>query len=74
MKPLFWIGLIVLILGIGSLFFAIPQQQQHGIEVGDANIGVTTTESRRVSPVVSAVLILGGIGLMVAGGRRGRTV
>jgi hypothetical protein len=73
MKPLFWVGIILLVLGIGSLFYAIPQRERHGVQVGDANIGVTTTESRRVPPLVSAVMILGGIGLMIASRRR-RTV
>lgn len=70
MKALFAVGLVVLILGIASLFVALPQRERHGIEVGGASVGVETKTSRKVSPIISAVLIAGGIGLMVAG--RGR--
>jgi len=33
------------------------------------NIGVQTTHSERVSPIISAMLIAGGIALSVAGAR-----
>jgi hypothetical protein len=71
MKMLLWAGLILLALGIASLFVPIPQTETHGIKAGDLSIGVKTSHSERVSPVISAVLILGGVGLMAAG-RKGR--
>jgi hypothetical protein len=37
------------------------------------NIGLQTTSSERVSPIVSAVLIAGGIALAIAGARQGRS-
>lgn len=74
MKPLFWIGLVVLVLGLASLFVALPQRERHGVEVGDASVGIETRTSEKVSPVISAVMIIGGIGMMVAGGRGGRRV
>jgi hypothetical protein len=70
MKVLFMTGLVVLILGIASLFVPIPHTENHGIKAGDVNIGVQTRENERVSPVISAVLILGGAGMMIAGHRR----
>ncbi len=70
MKALFGVGLIVLVLGILSLFVAIPQTENHGIKAGDTSIGVQTTHSKKVAPVVSAVLILGGAGIMIAGRKR----
>jgi hypothetical protein len=71
MRVLFVVGAIVLILGIASLFVALPQRERAGVQVGDANIGVTTTTHEKVSPVISAVLIIGGAGMMIAGrGRR----
>lgn len=72
MKPLLIVGLIVLILGIASFFVGIPRQESHGMRVGDAEIGVTTQHRERVHPVLSIVLVAGGIGLMAAGGRGGR--
>lgn len=71
MKVLFIAGLIVLVLGIASLFVPLPQRERAGVQVGDANIGITTTREEKVSPIVSAVLIIGGAGMMMAGrGRR----
>jgi len=70
MKMLFGIGLVVLILGIASFFVPLPQRENHSIKVGDASIGVQTQHSEKVSPVISAALILGGVGMMIAG--RGR--
>jgi hypothetical protein len=70
MKPLIWVGLVVLILGVASLFVAVPRRENKGVKVGDANIGVQVQHSERVSPAVSAVLIAAGAGLMIAGARR----
>ena len=70
MKIIFAIGLIVLILGVVSLFVPIPRRETHGFKAGDVNIGVQTQHSERVAPVVSAVLIAGGLGLMIAGRSR----
>ncbi len=69
-RALFWIGLILLVLGISSLFVPIPQSEKQGIKAGEFKIGVETEHRERVAPVVSAALILGGAGLMIAGGRR----
>ena len=70
MKPLFWIGLVVLILGFASLVVPIPRSERQGIEAGGVSIGVETQTKERVSPILSAVMILGGAGLMIA--RKGR--
>ena len=72
MKALFWFGLLVLVLGIASLFVAIPRSEREGIRAGNVDIGVQVRHSERVSPIVSAVLILGGSGMMIAGGRAGK--
>jgi len=69
MKPLFLAGLIVLILGIASFFVALPHSENHGVKIGDASVGVTTRSSQKLPPAVGAVLVVGGIVMMVAGGR-----
>ena len=69
MRVLFWAGLVVLILGIASLFIAVPQRETHGIRAGDVSIGVQTQHDQKVSPIVSAVMIVGGVSMMIAGGR-----
>ena len=69
MKTLFWVGLVVLLLGIASLFVAIPHNENKGIKVGDASIGVQVRHHDRVSPLVSGILIAAGAGMMITGGR-----
>jgi hypothetical protein len=70
MRSLLIIGVIVLVLGIASLFVAIPHRVRHGVQAGPVSLGVETTERTRVHPAISAVLIGGGIALTIAGGRK----
>jgi len=46
------------------------QKRDEGLKAGDVHIGVQVRHNAYVSPVISAVLILGGAGMMIAGGRR----
>jgi hypothetical protein len=71
MKIFLFAGLLLIVIGIASLVVPIPHQENHGIKVGDTDIGVHTSHSERVSPIISAVLIAGGIGLAIAGARTG---
>lgn len=70
MKALFWIGLVVLILGIVSLVVPLPRNEREGFKAGGVSVGVETRHEEKVPPVVSVVMILGGIGAMVAGKMR----
>jgi hypothetical protein len=65
-KQLFWIGLVLIALGLLSLVVPIPHKERQGFSAGDISIGVQTQHSDRVSPIISAVMILGGAGIMVA--------
>jgi hypothetical protein len=69
MRMLLLAGLLLIVLGIASLVVPIPASETQGIKVGDTNIGVQTSHSERVSPLISAVLIAGGIALTIAGVR-----
>jgi hypothetical protein len=69
MKALLWIGIILVVLGVVSLFVPIPHQETHGFKSGDVSIGVQTHSEEKVSPVVSAALIIGGAVMAVAGAR-----
>ena len=71
MKPLFLIGVVVLVLGILSLFIAIPQRERHGVNAGGVSLGVETKTSEKIPPIASGIMIVVGAGLMVAG--RGRS-
>ena len=69
MKILLFAGLLLLVLGIASLVVPIPRSETQDIKVGNTNIGVQTSHSERVSPIISAVLIAGGIALAIGGAR-----
>jgi hypothetical protein len=66
-KALFFIGLAVLILGIVSLAVPIPSSERENVSVGRFSIGVVTSHEDKLHPALSAVMILGGLGAMVAG-------
>jgi hypothetical protein len=69
MKILLFAGVLLVGLGIASLFVPVPRSETQGIRIGDTNIGVQTSHSERVSPIISAVLMAGGIALAIAGAR-----
>ena len=71
MRPLFVIGLVVLVLGILSFVVPIPTSQTHGAKIGDATIGITTHSSEKLSPVIGGVLCLACVVLVIAGSRKG---
>jgi CheY-like chemotaxis protein len=65
-------GLLLVVLGI-SLLVPIPHSKMQGIKAGDMNIGMQTSHSERVWPIITALLIAGGIALAIAGARTGRS-
>jgi hypothetical protein len=67
MKALFWIGLVVLILGFASLVVPIPRNGRDGFRAGGVSVGIETRHDQVLSPVVSVVMIMGGLGTLVAG-------
>jgi hypothetical protein len=69
MKVLLYAGLLLVALGIASLVVPIPHNETEGIKVGNTNLGIQTSHSERVSPIISVVLIAGGIALSIAGAR-----
>jgi len=72
MRLLLVLGLLLLILGIASLFIPIPHRERHGIEAGGLSVGFQTTTREKIHPVVSALLIGGGVVLLIAGNRSRR--
>ena len=70
MKALFAIGLVLVILGLASLFVPIPQKDRAGVDIGGVSLGIETSHKEKVSPVISAVLIVAGAGMMIAGQRK----
>jgi hypothetical protein len=66
-KLLFWIGVLFAALGLISFVVPIPHTEREGVSVGNLSIGVKTQHSETVSPILSAVMIAGGAGMMIAG-------
>jgi len=69
-KTMTLIGGVLLLLGLLSFVVPIPHHEDHGIRIGDAKIGVQTDHSERLPPLVSGVLVLGGVVAMAAGSRK----
>ncbi len=72
MKALFAVGIVLVVLGLASLFVPIPQKDRAGVQIGGVSLGVETSHKEKVSPVVSAVLIIAGAGMMIASQRKAR--
>jgi len=71
MKALFWLGLLAVIVGVALLFVPIPHTEKHGVKAGDISLGVETRTQEKISPAISGVIVLAGVGLMIAA--RGRS-
>jgi hypothetical protein len=70
MRPLAWIGIVVLVLGILSFVVPFPIRHSRSVKVGDTSIGITTHQDEKLSPAVGGVLCAAGVVLLVAGSRR----
>jgi hypothetical protein len=67
MKTLMLVGVVLVVLGILSFFVPVPHSEHHGVNIGDAHVGITTHDEDKVPPAVSVVLVVAGAGLMIAG-------
>ncbi len=70
MRALFWIEILLLILGIVSLVVPISRHEREGFKAGGLSVGIETRHDEKVSPIVSAAMILCGAGLLIAGKRK----
>ena len=70
MRALFWLGLVSVIVGVALLFIPIPHTEKHGVKAGDISLGVETRTQEKISPGICGVIVLAGVGLMIAA--RGR--
>jgi hypothetical protein len=61
MKILLFAGLLLIVLGIVSLVVPIPHSETEGVKVGNTNLGVQTSHSERISPIINVVQIASGI-------------
>ena len=70
MKQLFWIGLVVIVLGLISLVLPVPHSEREGFSAGGMSMGIHNQNSETASPIISAVMILGGAGMVITGKSR----
>lgn len=70
MKQLFWIGVLSAVLGLVSLVVPVPHTEHEGFSVGGLSMGVKTQHSETISPIISAAMMIGGAGMMIAGKSR----
>jgi uncharacterized membrane protein len=72
MRVLLIIGILMIVLGIVSLFVSIPHRESSGLKFGGAQIRVQTQTSERIPVPASIAIILGGVVLAAVGGRSSR--
>lgn len=70
MKKAAIVGALLLLLGLLSFVMPIPHRENHGIQIGDAKIGVQTESSEKLPPAVGIVLVAGGVLALVVGLRK----
>jgi hypothetical protein len=52
MKPVTLVGVLLPVLELAAFIVPIPHREQHGVQIGDAKIGVQTESSEKLPPVV----------------------
>jgi hypothetical protein len=70
MRAILPLGAILLVLGLLSLVIPIPHREKHGFTAGPISVGVETTDREKVPPMVSGILIAGGVALIIVGARK----
>jgi hypothetical protein len=66
MKLIFWFGIGLLGIGLLSLVFSIPHTVHEGMSAGGTSIQIQSQYREKLSPIVSAALIVCGAGMMIA--------
>jgi hypothetical protein len=66
MKKLFWIGIVLLVLGVASLLFPIPHTEREGVKAGGISLGVETRHEEKLPPFVGVLVIAAGDCMMIA--------
>ena len=70
MRLLLILGLILLVLGIASLFVPIPVTEKHGIDAGPVSVGFETKSKKRVPAAATFGLLAGGAVLVAVGAKK----
>ena len=65
MRGIFWIGLAVLALGLVSLWVSFPSTERQGVSIGGLSLAIETRHDTKLAPLLSAVMILVGAGMLI---------
>jgi hypothetical protein len=66
MKNLFWIGIVLLALGIASFLIPIPHTEREGVKAGGISLGIETKHEEKLPPIVGGLIIAAGAAMMIA--------
>ena len=71
MKPITWVGIVLIIVGIvgfslGGFSFT---HQKKDVDMGPVQISHQQKKTVPIPPILSAIVLIGGIGLVVVGAR-----
>jgi hypothetical protein len=66
MKILFWIGMVLMVLGVASLFIPIPHTEREGVKAGGISLGIETRHEEKLPPIASGLMIAAGAGMLIA--------
>ena len=66
LKALFFLGVVLLVLGVLSFLVPIPRTERHRFDAGDIHVGVNTHHDELLPPWVGVAMLAVGGGLLVA--------
>jgi hypothetical protein len=72
MKPMMWAGIVLIVLGALALTYQGINytRQKNVIDLGSIHVTTETQERIPVPPALGALALIGGIALLVLGGRK----
>jgi hypothetical protein len=72
MKPMMWAGIVLIVLGALALTYQGINytRQKNVVDLGSIHVTTETQERIPVPPALGALALIGGIALLVMGGRK----
>ena len=71
MKAVWFVGILLLALGVMSFIVPIPHREDRSVKIGDTKFALQTESSEKLPPYVGVVLVAAGVVVLVAGSRKG---
>lgn len=65
MKNLFWIGTVLLVLGVASFFIPIPHTERERATAGGISLSIETRHEEKLPPIAGGLMIAAGAGMMI---------